>query len=223
MTTFSSGKRIGKSLKCYVMISKNIKCDKGQALVETAIVLPVYMLFLLCFMQLVMVMHAKFVVEYASFCAARAGVINRGDSKYMQEAAAIAMSPLYSRVKSIKDVKTTSKKMKSDICSKKNCPKHPIRVYLTNSPSPVNKYKTAYSTFDLSQTEKVLKVKLEYDYPMKLPVANKILAAVFAGFIDNVSSLDAKFLGIHHIKKDEPTIPLNAVCAMRITTLSKVK
>jgi len=68
---------------------------RGQAMVETAIVVPIMMFLILGVLQLAMIQHAKIMTEYAAFCAARAGIVWNADRWMMENAAIIALLPTY--------------------------------------------------------------------------------------------------------------------------------
>ncbi len=68
---------------------------KGQAVVETAIVLPLMTFLILGVLQLAMIQHAKVMTEYAAYSAARAGIVWNADRWIMENAAIIALLPTY--------------------------------------------------------------------------------------------------------------------------------
>ena len=49
--------------------------QSGQALVETAIIMPIVIFLVLGALQLVLIQHARIMTEYAAYNAARAGVV----------------------------------------------------------------------------------------------------------------------------------------------------
>ena len=73
-----------------------LACDtEGSALLETVIVLPVLMLFMMLTMELCLMANAKQLTNYAAFCAARtASVYGVGSTAKTHLAAAMAMSPI---------------------------------------------------------------------------------------------------------------------------------
>jgi hypothetical protein len=70
-------------------------CQRGQALVEAAIVMPLMVFLILAVIQLVMMQHAKIMTEYAAFSACRAGIVWNADPGVMQSAAIISLMPTY--------------------------------------------------------------------------------------------------------------------------------
>jgi hypothetical protein len=69
--------------------------DSGQAMVESAMVIPMMTFLILAIIQLVMVQHAKVMTEYAAFNAARAGIVWNADKIIMENAAIISLLPTY--------------------------------------------------------------------------------------------------------------------------------
>ena len=69
--------------------------DEGQAMVESAIVIPLMTFLILGILQLVMMQHARIMTEYAAFNAARAGVVWNADKIIMENAAIISLLPTY--------------------------------------------------------------------------------------------------------------------------------
>jgi hypothetical protein len=69
--------------------------SEGQAMVESAIVIPLMVFIILGVIQLVMMQHAKIMTEYAAFNAARAGIVWNGDRIIMENAAIISLLPTY--------------------------------------------------------------------------------------------------------------------------------
>jgi hypothetical protein len=72
-----------------------IRDTEGSALLETVIVLPVLMTFMMVIMELCMLANAKQLANYAAFCAARTASVYGTDSTTKTHlAAAMAMSPI---------------------------------------------------------------------------------------------------------------------------------
>jgi hypothetical protein len=70
------------------------KNNDGQAMLEAAITVPL-LIFLVCvIIQLALLFNTKLVVNYAAFCAARAGLVNGLDKSKMEKAAEIACIPI---------------------------------------------------------------------------------------------------------------------------------
>ncbi|MBI2901164.1 MAG: pilus assembly protein [Planctomycetes bacterium] len=70
------------------------KNEEGQAVVEAAITLPIF-LFLLCgIFELSYMFVVQAMVDYSAYCAARCGIVRNGDTEMMKWAAAQALAPV---------------------------------------------------------------------------------------------------------------------------------
>jgi len=69
--------------------------QKGQAMVEFVIILPVLLLLVLGILQFSLIYKAKITLNYATFEAARTGSLNNASLTSMQDAFARNMAPLY--------------------------------------------------------------------------------------------------------------------------------
>lgn len=69
--------------------------ESGQAVVESAIVIPLMTFIILGIVQLVMVQHARIMTEYAAFNAARAGIVWNADKMIMENAAIVSLLPTH--------------------------------------------------------------------------------------------------------------------------------
>jgi hypothetical protein len=72
-----------------------LRDESGQAVVESAIVIPLMTFLILGMIQLVMVQHARIMTEYSAFNAARAGIVWNADRVIMESAAIISLLPTY--------------------------------------------------------------------------------------------------------------------------------
>lgn len=75
------------------------KNETGAAIAETAITIPTFLIVILGIIQLTLVINAKLLVNYAAYCAARAGIVHNGDPNKMSQAAAAALTPLFAGAK----------------------------------------------------------------------------------------------------------------------------
>lgn len=86
---------------------------KGQALTETALIMPIMMMMALVIWQLILIQHARIMVEYAAHCACRTGIVRNADVTYMQNAALIAVLPIYGRTDNLAQTILTYGKMRA--------------------------------------------------------------------------------------------------------------
>ena len=69
------------------------RSQSGQALVESALVFPLAIFFVLGTLQLTLVQQTRLMLEYAAFNAARAGAVWNGDRQKMEDAAIVTLLP----------------------------------------------------------------------------------------------------------------------------------
>ncbi len=202
---------------------------EGQAFVEFALVMPVYLFMLICFVQLVLIMNAKLCLEYAAFAAARAGIVNRGNMDNMKAAAATVLAPFFSipglgrmsaDIVSLSAMKEAVKLCITDNPDNLN-PLTPVSISILNAPSPVSDYNSAASTFQLSQDQKLLKIKIDFDFPLEIPLANRIIKELSEAIVEDVSTLSGHF----YKRGDYDALPvvslrLSSTCALRLSTLT---
>jgi Flp pilus assembly protein TadG len=75
--------------------SKLLFNNKGQALVEAAITIPLLIFMTCVIIQLALLYNAKLVVNYAAFCAARTGLVyGKDETAKINQAARIACTPI---------------------------------------------------------------------------------------------------------------------------------
>lgn len=82
--------------------------QRGQAAVETAIVMPLFVFIILGLLQLGLMHQAKLMAKYAAFKAVRAGSINRGSKDAMTKAAMSVLLPMISRDDTVGGVRNVS-------------------------------------------------------------------------------------------------------------------
>jgi hypothetical protein len=80
---------------------------RGVAALETAIALPVFIALALGLVQLTLLAHAKLMVEYAAFSAARAGIVWNGNNERMRDAALFALLPMHGRTDDLANLVAT--------------------------------------------------------------------------------------------------------------------
>jgi hypothetical protein len=173
------------------------KCEKGQALAETAIVIMTFLILVLGIIQLSMVMNAKMMTNYAAYCAARAGTLYNGNPSMMNDAAATALIPcfawnthtLFSGWVSANYAAMAGINLKVEILS----------------PGPErfasNYRERFFPTLDRGfQTEperrmNLLRVKVTYRFPLTIPLINTFMQPFFT---------------------DQPRIKMSSVCEMHM-------
>ncbi|WP_141591747.1 TadE/TadG family type IV pilus assembly protein [Myxococcus sp. AB056] len=69
--------------------------ESGQAMVESALTLPLMVFLILGTLQLFLMLQGRLLAEYAAFRATRVGSVNHGDCQAMTHAAILALMPSY--------------------------------------------------------------------------------------------------------------------------------
>jgi len=76
---------------------RRVRRARGQVVVETAIVMPVFVFLILGLLQLGLMHHARVMAKYAAYKAVRAGSVNRGEKGIMEKAALAVLVPVIGR------------------------------------------------------------------------------------------------------------------------------
>jgi hypothetical protein len=71
--------------------------DSGQALIESALSMPLMLFCVLGTLQLFLLLHARLIAEYAVYRAVRAGSLTNGDCEAMKAAAILSVLPAIER------------------------------------------------------------------------------------------------------------------------------
>ena len=83
------------------------RTSRGQAILETVLVLPLFIIILLAILQLAQIEQARLMTEYAAFSAARAGIVWNGSNERMRDAALVALLPTFGRTDSAQQLEQT--------------------------------------------------------------------------------------------------------------------
>ena len=96
--TGGGGRKTAFGPRTFVAFGRHLTRDtEGQALLETVVVFPVLLLFMLVVMELSMLYNGKQLANYAAFCAARTAAVNGTSATAKTHlAAAMAMSSIAS-------------------------------------------------------------------------------------------------------------------------------
>ena len=172
----------------------------GQAMVESAIILPMYVFLMLGLLQLGLMHQAQTLTKYAAYKAARAGALNNARVSEMERAAAAVLLPLASRqsggVERIAPVDGVGayaakwalfsfnrmpeppfmKLAKVTICG-------PVKGDLPRGAKEVefDDPKVASGTGWTTQNRTKLRIQVTFNYRMPIPFANAIIHAMWLG------------------------------------------
>jgi hypothetical protein len=78
-------------------VKAHFRRGRGQVVVETAIVMPMFVFLILGLLQLGLMHHARVMTKYAAYKAVRAGSLQRGEKDKMTKAALAVLLPVLGR------------------------------------------------------------------------------------------------------------------------------
>jgi Flp pilus assembly protein TadG len=137
------------ALEKTLTLGRSLK-QRGQGAVEAMVALPVFLILVCVIFQVFFLGIAKFQLHYAAFCAARIGAVNNADKTIMEHA--------------IKKILTNSPGLSS-------FPEANIEIEILN---PEINTKDTISLNSPSAKE-TLKVQVQWNYPLIVPLADKLL------------------------------------------------
>jgi hypothetical protein len=152
--------------------------SRGQGVIEAIVALPVFLVLVCLTFQIFFLAIARVQLQYAAFYAARAGIVHDGDIRIMEDTASriLAVSPALSSFRrgSLK-VSLTYPEAPED--------------YQSNSRPNTQSNPRSDSSKKL-EPNRILTVHLTWEYPLILPLANRLLGKPNAlGFLAPVSTV----------------------------------
>jgi hypothetical protein len=171
--------------------------ESGQAAIESAIVLPLFVFLILGILQLGLMHQARLLTKYAAYKAVRAGSLHHASKQKMERAALAVLLPLVSRdteggeqilpTHSAKDFaakwrwpQVLSNKMdEADLPYVQVTICGPLREEFPGNPREVNfdaPVYTANSEWQKGQRTK-LRLQVTFNYRMPIPFANQVIFA----------------------------------------------
>ncbi len=187
-------------------------------MLEFAMVFPIYLMALLCFLQLVLIIHARFMLHYSAFLAARAGIVYNARMEDMEWAARAAIAPNFSRVQNGKSAFNTGMSRAQDEI---NDGHFTVEILEPADANNTMRNGTRISS-SFGADSRNLHVRVSWNYPMWIPVANSL----FAGFINNVPTPNfpgfqpGPFLGAGANPGNDPRMPIFAEYRLRMTHIN---
>lgn len=165
--------------------------NKGQSMVEFIIVTPVVLLLLFGALQFAFLYHAKTLLNYAAFEAARTGAVSNARVSEMENAFARSMAAIHTHNPTSDDVmcarEIVYKEIESGFVRIKVINPDPDSNIFTELddgsvdgdlviPNNNLMYRSAVSTTGLSiQDANLLKIRVSYCYPLYVPYINRVL------------------------------------------------
>jgi hypothetical protein len=80
-----------------ILDQRGLAADSGQAAIESAIILPLYVFLILGILQLGMMHQARLMTKYAAYRAVRAGSLHNANVKVMEKEALAVLLPMISQ------------------------------------------------------------------------------------------------------------------------------
>lgn len=166
--------------------------QRGQSLIETAILLPVFGLFLLGIFQSILLYRAKTTLDYAAFMAARSGATNFADKTAMIDGLARGLMPLYAHEASAGGIATAYAKARADIQLGQSAAitiVSPTKAAFTdwqeaqydgvaaipNDSLPFRGSAVGANSHLTVQDANLLKIKVTYQYPLIVPLIDHLI------------------------------------------------
>ncbi|MEE8234178.1 MAG: TadE family protein [Gammaproteobacteria bacterium] len=165
--------------------------NKGQSMVEFIIVTPIVLLLLFGALQFAFLYHAKTLLNYAAFEAARTGAVSNARVSEMENAFARSMAAIHTHNPTSDDVmcarEIVYKEIESGFVRIKVINPDPDSNIFTELddgsvdgdlviPNNNLMYRSAVSTTGLSiQDANLLKIRVSYCYPLYVPYINRVL------------------------------------------------
>jgi len=165
--------------------------NKGQSMVEFIIVTPIVLLLLFGALQFAFLYHAKTLLNYAAFEAARTGAVSNARVSEMENAFARSMAAIHTHNPTSDDVmcarEIVYKEIESGFVRIKVINPDPDSNIFTEFddgsvdgdlviPNNNLMYRSAVSTTGLSiQDANLLKIRVSYCYPLYVPYINRVL------------------------------------------------
>lgn len=174
--------------------------ESGQAAVESALVLPMFVFLLLGILQLALMHQARLMTKYSAYKAARAGALHHADVDMMERAVLAVLLPLVSRdvgggehIKSVTTADDFNAKWKWNSVQVNEMPDAgglphatvaicgPVSGDFPGNPAEVDFDDPRWSTDNggyWKESERTkLRVQVTFNYRMPIPFANQVIHA----------------------------------------------
>lgn len=157
--------------------------ESGQALVESALVLPLAIFLVLGTLQLFMMLQARIMTEYAAYRATRAGSVNHGDCTAMVHAALAPLLPTFTRTDTparLGDafaLRRGNRFGPTELTSGADVSGESIVWVIRQSPTRADIGGADYERFDYAfdAPPMTLEVRLVFWFPLRIPFADWVI------------------------------------------------
>jgi Flp pilus assembly protein TadG len=174
------------------MIRGLLKDTKAQAMVESAIVLPVFLMVVFSILQLGLIFNAKFLVNYAAYSGCRIGIVRQANQDEMKKGVRIVLATLEKVTANTNELVKAAEDLSSTIDDN-----------LTMNVEENN------------PTNGVLYVHITYNFNLIIPFGNAVIWNILnvSGYMSTTGSY-MKYMELEH--HGEYRIPVVGECRMRI-------
>ena len=151
--------------------------DRGQAMIEAALVLPLVVFLVLGTLQLFLMLQGRQMAQYAAFWAAREGSVTQARCSDMNRVAFAALMPTFTRVTSARDTDERIQRTKFEYDRRRERDfDGPVFWLQREAPRAANVTRRDEDRFDQGVGPRHLEVRLVFWYPMQLPFASHVIA-----------------------------------------------
>jgi hypothetical protein len=153
----------------------------GQAVVETALVAPTVIFFILGIIQLGLLQQARLMLEYAAFTAARAGAVWNADDGLMEDAAVFALTPTFGVGATTSGVAPSLQPLSKTYTAfqKANRLKAPMKLVRIDVLNPTQESLGERKEADFDEPSDrqntQLTIRVTYFFSLKIPYANCVI------------------------------------------------
>jgi hypothetical protein len=153
--------------------------ESGQALVETALTMPITLFLVLGILQLFLIFQGRVMAQYAAARSTRAGSLKSGECKAMVHSAVAALLPTFTPTRTPQELAKAFDSHKDGKYVSTENAGHDETIVWVIRVTPDNVVANDEEEFDLgSANPRTLLVKLVFWYPMRIPFANWVISAI---------------------------------------------
>ncbi len=158
--------------KCGAMRARD---ERGQAAVETALLMPLALFMFLGTVQLFLMLQGRQMAQYAAFWAAREGSVTQGRCEDMQRVTLKALMPTFTLVgEDREDVDRRIVRMKYAYDPAPGS--RSVFWLLRDAPRAAAVTARGERVFDQGGAPERLEVRVVFWYPLRIPFANRVIA-----------------------------------------------
>jgi len=192
------------------------KRRRGAALIEFSLVMPIYIMALFCFLQLSLIITARLMMTYGAFSAARAGIVYNAREAEMKKSLLTVLSPFFGRVQNGDDAIDAAYNTIEEEWDDGE-----LSIDIIAPADARNQLRGAVTLKDVfNENDRFLHVRVNWNFPMVIPLANRIFQAFVEGqnWVQSTSATEpGVFLGAPAGTGTDPRIPLFADYDLRLT------